>query len=44
MPMGEGDMDGGEVEFNYTRWQVSAVVSLLQAYGAPIPDAIKDSM
>ena len=44
VPMGEGDMDSGEAELSFTRWQVSLVVALLQAHGAPIPDGIKETL
>jgi cytochrome P450/NADPH-cytochrome P450 reductase len=44
VPMGEGDMDGGEAEFSFVRWLVSVSVALLQAHGAQIPDSIKESM
>lgn len=44
VPMGEGDMDSGEAELSFTRWQVSLVVALLQAHGARIPDGIKETL
>jgi len=44
VPMGEGDMDGGEAEFSFVRWLVSVSVALLQAHGAQIPESIKESM
>jgi cytochrome P450/NADPH-cytochrome P450 reductase len=42
--MGEGDMDGGEVEASFARWDVSAKIAVLQAYRIPIPDSIKETM
>jgi cytochrome P450/NADPH-cytochrome P450 reductase len=44
VPLGEGDMDGGEAEFSFVRWLVSASVALMQAHGAQIPESIKESM
>jgi cytochrome P450/NADPH-cytochrome P450 reductase len=44
VPLGEGDMDGGEAEFSFVRWLVSASVALMQAHGAQIPASVKESM
>lgn len=42
--MGEGDMDGGEVELSFARWDVSTKIAILQAYNIPIPETIKELM
>jgi len=44
IPLGEGDVDGGEAEFSFVRWLVSASVALMRAHGAQIPESIKESM
>jgi len=43
-PLGEGDMDSGEVELEFARWTITFTVALLRAQNIAIPDNIKDAL
>merc|ERR1719383_978578 len=42
--MGEGDMDGGQIEVEFTRWTLAWTVGLFQSERIPMPETLKESM
>jgi len=42
--MGEGDMDGGQVEVEFARWCLKWKVALLQAHGIDVPASLVDGL
>jgi len=42
--MGEGDMDGGQIEVEFTRWTLAWTVGLFQSQHISLPDTLKESM
>eukprot|EP00928_Gymnodinium_smaydae_P081494 TRINITY_DN65000_c0_g1_i1.p1 TRINITY_DN65000_c0_g1~~TRINITY_DN65000_c0_g1_i1.p1 ORF type:complete len:886 (+),score=110.11 TRINITY_DN65000_c0_g1_i1:56-2659(+) len=44
VPLGEGDMDSGEAEFAFARWELDACIALMRSHNAPVPENIKDAL
>jgi len=44
LPLGEGDMNGGEVEAAFAGWNMKRTIAWLQLNQVPIPDCIRDSL
>jgi len=42
--MGEGDMDGGQIEVEFMRWTLAWTVGLFQSERIPMPETLKESM
>merc|ERR1740138_1900802 len=43
-PFGEGDMDSGDAEFSFARWDLGISIALLRRYRIPVPEDIKEAL
>lgn len=43
-PFGEGDMDSGEAEFSFARWDLGVCIALLRSHRIPVPEDIKEAL
>jgi cytochrome P450/NADPH-cytochrome P450 reductase len=43
-PLGEGDMDSGEAEFTFARWEIGTCIALMRSHKIPVPENITDAL
>jgi len=43
-PFGTGDMDSGEAEFAFSRWEIAVCIAFMRSHHVPVPESIQDCL